>query len=278
MKKIFSALCMALLAGGMIFTSCTKQQYTITVEANPIYGGSVKGGGTFNVGDSTTLKAIANDGYKFVRWQDNDTNRTRHIVVMTDATYTAYFEKILDETGVNVSFNGYSWTAHEITGVNDTIFGWWNVYAMENRGSLPIADIATYVMNGSIHAVADTVTGSLISDIISRVEYYDYTFLQDPSNNTIHGDYWAKNATVTVSAFDPTTLQLTANIIATMFNAYEAFIDTMGVDSASTAEMWMDIRQLKLQPVTTNSSKKLVGKLIPGKPGQAPSAAIKPRR
>ena len=277
MKKIFSVICLALLAGGMIFTSCTKQ-YTITVEASPKAGGTVKGGGTYNDQDSIILTAIANEEYLFTGWQDGCTDSIRTICVTSDATYTAYFKKIFSEEGVNVTFNGTHWTAHDVTGLLDSVNFLWNVYAREINGSLPIVDIATSVdSNNSSHAAVDTSTGSLLSNMIRWVEYYDYTFLLDADNN-IHGDYWAKNATVTVSAFDGNTLELTANIQATMFNAYEAFIDTMGVNSASTSEMMVDIRKLQLKPEAINSSKKVVGKLVPGKPGQAPFAAIKPRR
>ncbi|MCL2511727.1 MAG: hypothetical protein FWF09_06720, partial [Bacteroidales bacterium] len=41
---------------------------TITVSANPPAGGTATGGGTFDCGDSKTVTANANDGYKFVNW------------------------------------------------------------------------------------------------------------------------------------------------------------------------------------------------------------------
>ena len=46
MKKVLSVLCMALLAGGMIFTSCTKN-FTITVNSNNDAWGTVTGTGTY---------------------------------------------------------------------------------------------------------------------------------------------------------------------------------------------------------------------------------------
>jgi len=42
--------------------------YTITVSANPPAGGTATGGGTFDCGDSKTVTATANSGYKFVNW------------------------------------------------------------------------------------------------------------------------------------------------------------------------------------------------------------------
>lgn len=66
--------------------------YTITVVSNNSAWGTVTGGGTFAEGASTTIKAIANEGYKFVRWQDGNTSDERVITVLSDSTFTATFE------------------------------------------------------------------------------------------------------------------------------------------------------------------------------------------
>ena len=64
---------------------------TITVESDDITMGSVSGGGIAMSGGEVTIHALANEGYHFVRWNDNDTNADRTITVTADATYTAYF-------------------------------------------------------------------------------------------------------------------------------------------------------------------------------------------
>ncbi len=46
--------------------------YTISATANPSNGGTVEGGGTFQEGQSCTVKATANTGYKFVNWTDDN--------------------------------------------------------------------------------------------------------------------------------------------------------------------------------------------------------------
>ena len=260
---------MVVLAGGMIFISCTKKQYLITVAAEPTAGGSVIGEGIvndqgfFNDQDTITLEAIPSEGYEFVKWQDGSTENPRTIIVTGDATWTAKFEKIFSETGVNVNFNGIHWTVHDVTGLYDSVQCLWKLYAQAHT-VLPIIDIASSSMEGSRHAIADSL--GKLNNGIKWIEYYHYTFLQDPYSGAIHGDYWAKSATVDVSVFDATNLSLTSTIQATMFNAYEAFIDTMGVDSASTVEMMVDIRQLQLDKSTIPlSSKKVAGKLVPGK-------------
>lgn len=69
----------------------TPTQYTITVNSANSSMGSVSGGGTYNSGSTATLTAIANSGYRFDHWQDNNTQNPRTITVTGNAAYTAYF-------------------------------------------------------------------------------------------------------------------------------------------------------------------------------------------
>lgn len=69
----------------------TKKSYTISVSGT---NGAVTGGGTYEYGTTATLTATPNTGYKFVRWNDNNTQNPRTITVTGDTTYTAYFEKL----------------------------------------------------------------------------------------------------------------------------------------------------------------------------------------
>ena len=55
---------------------------TLTLEANPVIGGTVSGGGSFSRGTTVTAKAIANAGYNFVNWTNGST------VVSTSDVYT----------------------------------------------------------------------------------------------------------------------------------------------------------------------------------------------
>ena len=74
--------------------------YTITViSANPEMG-TVTGSGTFYEGTPTYIYAIGNNGYRFVQWNDGNTDRSRQITVTSDATYTAYFEIIINTVTV----------------------------------------------------------------------------------------------------------------------------------------------------------------------------------
>ena len=70
-----------------------KKTYTVSVAADPEAGGTVTGGGTFEHGQSCTVKATANEGYTFTQWQDGNTSNPRTITVTGDATYTATFAR-----------------------------------------------------------------------------------------------------------------------------------------------------------------------------------------
>ena len=55
---------------------------SIYVSANPPDGGTITGGGSYRLGQSCTIRAIANQGYTFLNWMENGN------VVSTDAMYT----------------------------------------------------------------------------------------------------------------------------------------------------------------------------------------------
>ncbi|MBR4218052.1 MAG: T9SS type A sorting domain-containing protein [Bacteroidales bacterium] len=146
--------------------------------------------------------------------------------------------------GVTVTFNDTTWQAGYINGIWYDDYGIWRVYASQTQSQFPTADIATSLTSGTSTATADNQNGGL-SGSINWVEYYDQYVLQDGDGNN-YGDWWAKNVTCTVSAFDATTLTLTANVNATMFSAYDAFINGTGVNTASTAPMTVDIVNVTL--------------------------------
>ena len=109
MKRFLSVICMAILAGGLIFTSCTKK-YTITVKANNDAYGTVTGGGDYEENATATLLATPNAGYSFVKWDDGVKDNPRQITVTGNAEYTAIFEAI-PQNEAKITFNGTSWVA-----------------------------------------------------------------------------------------------------------------------------------------------------------------------
>ncbi|MBR4454006.1 MAG: hypothetical protein IKS33_07090 [Bacteroidales bacterium] len=87
MKKVLF-LVVAVVA--LLFTSC-KKEFTITVQSNNESWGSVVGSGTYAKGTVISIGAIAKSGYRFVSWQDGNSDNPRTITVKTNETYTATF-------------------------------------------------------------------------------------------------------------------------------------------------------------------------------------------
>lgn len=82
-------------------------QATITATANPVEGGAVSGGGTYELGTTCTLNAVAATGYEFVKWtQDGNTVSTEatfSFTVTSNAVYVAHFNKLVNNYTVSVS-------------------------------------------------------------------------------------------------------------------------------------------------------------------------------
>ena len=64
----------------------------LTAIANNAEWGVVEGGDYYDNGDEATLTATPNDGYRFVKWSDGNTENPRTVVVTQDSTFTAIFE------------------------------------------------------------------------------------------------------------------------------------------------------------------------------------------
>ncbi len=81
---------------------------TLTVTANPLAGGSVGGGGTFQAGSNVAISATAAAGWLFAAWNDGNTNASRLInVPLEQITYTAYFVRGI---GAAVDAPSLDWT------------------------------------------------------------------------------------------------------------------------------------------------------------------------
>ena len=74
-----------------IFVANNAVEYKVTLTAE---NGTVEGGGTYYEGDIVTIKATANENYKFVKWSDGNTDNPRTVTVNGNVTYTAQFEPV----------------------------------------------------------------------------------------------------------------------------------------------------------------------------------------
>ena len=74
-----------------LFAIFTANLYTITLSAE---NGTFVGAGTYEYGTEVAIVAIPNDGYRFVRWSDNEISISRTIIVKENVNLSAEFEKI----------------------------------------------------------------------------------------------------------------------------------------------------------------------------------------
>ena len=130
MKNIFKLMGVALIASSMLFVSCNKTEeeetntntntpttpevtYKLTLKVNDGAMGSIAAvpqKDAYKKGDTVVVTATANDGYKFVSWEDGTKDNPRTIVFAdANITVTAGFaEQVPDHA--TVTFNETTWT------------------------------------------------------------------------------------------------------------------------------------------------------------------------
>ena len=82
--------------------------FTINVVPNNVSYGSASGSGEYEYGSTAFIMASANNGYKFVKWNDGNTAVIRTIKVKKDSAFVAEFAK--DESAVTPSTPTGSYT------------------------------------------------------------------------------------------------------------------------------------------------------------------------
>ena len=89
MKRLL-IIATAFLIGILAMNSCVKE-YTITVTSNNTEWGTATGSGTYLANSEIQIVAIPASGYYFIKWEDENTDNPRTIVVNGDKTYKAIF-------------------------------------------------------------------------------------------------------------------------------------------------------------------------------------------
>jgi hypothetical protein len=118
-----------------LFIAEGEEVYSVTVESADPSMGTVSGGGLAMNGGEVSINAIPNEGYRFLRWNDNDTNAHRTITVTSNASYTAYFESTtqgiaeVDEVDIRI----YAVDGHIYVNVNGEPVEEFRVYDVDGR-------------------------------------------------------------------------------------------------------------------------------------------------
>jgi hypothetical protein len=208
------------------FAETPVTYYTITTNVSPDGAGTVTGGGTYPEGSTALLNAIANEGFTFDHWQDNNTNNPRTITVTQNATYTAFFEQEEPPTGDTV-YIVYSGSSVSVTnpfsssGVTVTNSGAdvvvnstqanvpYVVSGSSSNGSLTMNSTNAFFM--ALSNLSLTSTSSAAINISSNVDVTlqlrGTTTLVDSANSAINGALYAAGS-LTISGG---TLNVTGN-------------------------------------------------------------------
>ena len=159
------------------------QQYTITVFSANETMGTVDGGGTFEEGTEIQISATAYDGYRFIRWNDGNTDNPRTITVTQNANYIASFEALpnqytitvlsANETMGTVDGGGTFEEGTEIqisaTAYDGYIFVTWSDGITDNPRTITVTGNAAYIANFEALPNQYTITVFSASEIMGSV-------------------------------------------------------------------------------------------------------------
>ena len=258
MKRHLSLILMALVAGAMMFTSCGKEQYTITVGVNDPAMGSATGGGKYAVNTEVTLTATANTGYDFVAWNDGNTDNPRKVVVTGDATYTANFQRHVVE-GATISFQGNTWTAANIIGVDFTSQNYITFYYYKTAN-----DQNDIYVRGWLESVVGTYDYAGVQDYMVYCDpnqtYYDAEGIlsEDGSTGTYYLWQADRNSFVeNITAVDLNTYKMSATWSEEIYNLEDYIANNQSIpDNTYTLSCQMVNASWTMQQPSKNASKK----------------------
>lgn len=226
----------------------SQQNYTVSVSANNSSYGYVTGGGTYPAGSTVTLTAYPYSGYQFSYWSDGNTQNPRTITVNSNVSYTAYFTTS-GGGNTSVTFGSTTWSnvyydLMRYYSSYDAILGYLD---SRSDGQIPyIYMLFDNISSGSVSLTADD-NGSMPGyGLYNRLEYYENTSLFSVSggDTTYYGDWWAKSVSAQFSSLNVNAGTVNLTISATMFDAYGAFINSEGVNGASTRSLYISIPNL----------------------------------
>lgn len=156
--------------------------YTVTVEASPLEGGTVTGGGTYTENTTVTLTATANAGYEFVKWRDGEIKATRTITVTKDETYTAEFKKVEEPTDPEPP-------------VDPDPISYYNIYVEEVCDGAEVTTSKNVVREGgSVNIYVEKDTANYTFDnfkVYIKRSYYGYW--EEVKEGMLPGEYLVKN-------------------------------------------------------------------------------------
>ena len=164
------------------------KSYTINVSTNPNNGGTVDGGGTYEYGQSCTVRATKADGYDFVNWTENGN------VVSSEASYTF---NVMDNCDLVANFTAKSYTVN--VSANPVVGG-----TVTGGGSYHYGDncAVNATANGGYNFINWTENGN----VVSLEANYTFNVMDDcnlVANFSTQGPLgWAEGVSISVLTSD----------------------------------------------------------------------------
>ena len=160
-------------------------EYNIVVlSSNEAYG-SVSGGGTYEEGATATLTATPNQGYRFVSWNDDNTENPRTITVTSDSTFVANFVQEFADTIILTDYNGNTYDINAL--LDDGKYVVFDFFFTTDRYSQEeVPDVATLYTqmgcnSGDVILMALEVT---THDAVHDIEWYMTEFIKSAQART----------------------------------------------------------------------------------------------
>lgn len=156
-----------------------KRHYQISASANPSGSGTIIGAGSYEYGETAELKAVPNDGYRFVKWTQGSTvvstDSIYSFVVTANGTYKAHFEVVdgVNESNTAVSIfpnpteNVLNITADNITSIRLVDLQGKIVYESVSGDNNVLLDMTGFA-NGQYLLQINTEKGSSLHKVVKK--------------------------------------------------------------------------------------------------------------
>ena len=172
----------------VLFAIFELDEYTsIVTPSNPSMGGTI-GGGTFLNGYIDTLYALPKYNYRFMGWDDGNTNNPRYVQVIADTNYIALFASadtiyIHDTTYIDVPY-----AVHDTTVVTDTVT-MTEYVPVHDTTYIDVHDTTYIDVPYAVHdttVVTDTVTLTEYVPVhdTTYIDVHDTTYIDVPVHDT----------------------------------------------------------------------------------------------
>lgn len=221
-------------AGYPIFTWQTLFEIKVRIANN--IGGTVTGAGKYEYGVEATLTPLPAEHYAFSKWNDDNTDNPRKIIVTGNATYTSEFKQKeytitanADEGGSTQGSGKYVYgTSVTLKAIPNAGYGFvkWNDDNIENPRVIKVTGDATYSAVFGVNKYVVTVnagTGGSATGggnyahgataILTATPDAEYTFMKWNDGNTDN----PRNVTVTANAIYRAEFKIksyTVNVVA----------------------------------------------------------------